>query len=173
VNDKDKLRIGDSDRELVSRLLKSAVDEGRLSLAEYDDRLQQVYEAKTVGDLDPITGDLMGAGRGVLAVTESGDLAPRVERPQGSPPPQRRRRPRHDRTPDWIKWMWFGGVVPMVICTVIWVISQVAGSGDPDFWPIWVIGTVAAPMLCVTGMERFLIRPSLQQRDGNRAPGTE
>lgn len=162
MNDKDKLRIGDSDRELVSRLLKSAVDEGRLSLAEYDERLQQVYEAKTVGDLDPITGDLMGAGRGVLAVNETGDLAP-----AGSV----RTKPRTSRsngTPVWIKWMWFGWSVPVVLTTVIWGITALTEGPDRFFWPLWVAGPLGAIMASVTVMERFMIRPALQERDHDR-----
>ena len=159
MNDKDKLRIGDSDRELVSRLLKQAVDEGRLTLPEYDMRLQQVYEAKTVGDLAPITGDLMGPGRGVLAVTEDGGLSTVDD----APPP--RRKPRRDVTPAWIKWMWFGWLVPVTVCTTIWAIALVTGAGDQGLWPLWVAGSIGAPMACVTFMERFMIRPGLIERD--------
>jgi hypothetical protein len=160
VNDKDKLRIGDSDRELVSRLLKSAVDEGRLTLAEYDERLQQVFVAKTVGDLDPITGDLMGAGRGVLAVTERGGLE--------SASPRGHSRGRRTRgTPAWVKWMWFGWTVPVVVTSVIWLIAFLTGNPDP-FWPAWVAGPAGAVLLCVTGMERFMIRPMLESGDEGR-----
>ena len=162
MNDKDKLRIGDSDRELVSRLLKSAVDEGRLSLAEYDDRLQQVYDAKTVGDLDPITGDLMGSSRGVLAVGADGALsaapASRPVRPRGTPP--------------WIRWMWFGWLIPVLVTTVVWVLSILSGDWV-GFWPAWVAGPLGAVMLGVTVMERFMIRPTLHQRDAERAAARE
>lgn len=165
VNDKDKLRIGDSDRELVSRLLKQAVDEGRLTLPEYDLRLQQVYEAKTVGDLDPITGDLMGSGRGVLTVTDSGTLSTATEAPR----PRKKRR-RRDTTPVWVKWMWFGWLVPVTVCSTIWAIGLVTG-GTAYMWPLWVAGTVGAPMACVTFMERFMIRPALIERDEQRLAG--
>lgn len=163
VNDKDKLRIGDSDRELVSRLLKSAVDEGRLSLAEYDERLQRVYEAKTVGDLDPITGDLMATGRGTLAVSHDGGLT--------TTGPDRHPVRNRNRTPAWIKWMWFGWTVPAVLTTVIWLLAAVT-TGDPDFfWPAWAVGPLGAVMLSVTAMERFMIRPTLAERDRRRGEG--
>ena len=64
----DKLRISDADRELVSKLLKVAIDEGRLTLAEYDERLRQAYEAKTVGELAPIISDLPRADGAVEVV---------------------------------------------------------------------------------------------------------
>jgi len=160
VNEKDKLRIGDSDRELVSRLLKSAVDDGRLSLAEYDERLQQVYEAKTVGDLTPITDDLMGTGRGVLSVSESGELRPQA--PQFRPS-------RHRGTPVWIKWIWFAWGVPVALCTTIWLIVFLTSGGVHSyFWPLWVAGPLGAIMGAITLMERTLIRPTLIQQDQRR-----
>ena len=157
MNDKDKLRIGDSDREVVSRLLKSAVDEGRLSLAEYDERLQRIFEAKTVGDLTPITGDLMGLGRTVVSVP-GGDLAT----------PVRAGKVRRSGTPAWIKWMWFGWSVPVLLCSVIAVILMVTGADQDPFWPLWVAGPLGAPMLSVTLMERFMIRPTLDRQRAER-----
>lgn len=160
MNEKDKLRIGDSDRELVSRLLKAAVDDGRLSLAEYDERLQHVYEAKTVGDLTPITNDLMGTGRGVLAVSESGELRPQT--PQF-------RQARHRGTPAWIKWIWFAWGVPVAVCTTIWLIMFLTTNGEATYlWPLWVAGPLGAIMGAITLMERTLIRPTLIQQDRRR-----
>jgi hypothetical protein len=52
------LRASDADRERVARILHDAMAEGRLTLAELDERLQQVYAAKTLGDLVPMTADL-------------------------------------------------------------------------------------------------------------------
>lgn len=160
MNEKDKLRIGDSDRELVSRLLKSAVDEGRLTLAEYDERLQHVYEAKTVGDLTPVTNDLMGTGRGVLAVSDSGEL--RTQRPVNRTPKQR-------GTPVWIKWIWFSWGVPVALCATIWLIIFLTGGGETQgFWPLWVAGPLGAIMGAITLMERTIIRPTLIQKEQRR-----
>lgn len=159
MNEKDKLRIGDSDRELVSRLLKAAIDEGRLTLVEYDDRLQKVYDAKTVGDLTPITNDLMGTGRGVLAVSDTGELKPK--RPV-SPPPTR-------GTPVWIKWIWFAWGVPVALCTTVWLIIFLTTEGNTQgLWPLWVAGPLGAVMGAITLMERTLIRPTLVQKDQRR-----
>jgi len=55
---RDHLRAADVDRSYVAEILKKAVDEGRLSLHEYDDRLQKTYTARTYGDLDKIILDL-------------------------------------------------------------------------------------------------------------------
>src|SRR3954471_7032337 len=57
---REEMRAGDSDRQAVADKLKAALDEGRLDLHEYDERLQQTYAAKTFGALDPLVTDLPG-----------------------------------------------------------------------------------------------------------------
>jgi hypothetical protein len=56
--DPARLRASDADRERVARVLHEALGEGRLTVSEVDERLGQVYAAKTLGDLEPITRDL-------------------------------------------------------------------------------------------------------------------
>jgi hypothetical protein len=53
-----ELRASDADRERVAKILHDAMGEGRLTLAELDERLQSTYAAKTLGDLVPLTADL-------------------------------------------------------------------------------------------------------------------
>lgn len=55
---REDLRVADVDRKFVAERLKEAVDEGRLTLAEYDERLRDTYVAKTYGDLDKLIFDL-------------------------------------------------------------------------------------------------------------------
>lgn len=52
------LRVSDAERAEVAERLRGAVDDGRLTLLEYDERLGQAYAAKTRGDLLPLTADL-------------------------------------------------------------------------------------------------------------------
>jgi len=53
-----ELRVSDADREDVVGRLRRAVSEGRLSMHEFDERAVAAYEAKTRGDLEPLTADL-------------------------------------------------------------------------------------------------------------------
>lgn len=46
------------DREATAERLRSAVAEGRIDLAELDERLEQVYRARTYGELRAVTADL-------------------------------------------------------------------------------------------------------------------
>src|SRR3954452_14858713 len=55
-----QMRAGDGDRQQVAARLKQALDEGRLDLSEYDERLQKTYAAKTFGDLNGLLDDLPG-----------------------------------------------------------------------------------------------------------------
>ena len=55
----DAMRASDSDREKVVQALQEQVGEGRLTLAEFEQRSTDAYAtAKTVGDLRALTKDL-------------------------------------------------------------------------------------------------------------------
>lgn len=53
-----ELRCSDVDRERVAEALRKAAADGRLTLAELEDRLEATFNARTYGDLQPITKDL-------------------------------------------------------------------------------------------------------------------
>ncbi len=52
------LRAADADREQIGERLRKSHAEGRLDLAEFQERLECCYEAKTVGELDALVADL-------------------------------------------------------------------------------------------------------------------
>jgi hypothetical protein len=54
------LRASDSDRERVISLLGAAAADGRLTPDEHADRVGRAYQARTLGDLAPLTVDLAG-----------------------------------------------------------------------------------------------------------------
>lgn len=53
-----ELRCSDVDRERVAEALRQAAGEGRLTLTELEERLEATFDARTYGDLQPITRDL-------------------------------------------------------------------------------------------------------------------
>ncbi|MFJ2787608.1 DUF1707 domain-containing protein [Streptomyces sp. NPDC093249] len=55
------LRASDADRDRIADILRDALAEGRLDAEEHSDRIDAVYRAKTVGELEPIVRDLPGA----------------------------------------------------------------------------------------------------------------
>jgi hypothetical protein len=57
------LRAADTDRAAVATALGEHMSAGRLTLAEYDERVTNAYAAKTFGDLAALTADLPPTGR--------------------------------------------------------------------------------------------------------------
>ncbi|MEU6120928.1 DUF1707 domain-containing protein [Streptomyces sp. NPDC047123] len=56
------LRASDADRERVAEQLRDALAEGRLDMAEFEERLDATYRARTYGELEPLTRDLPSHG---------------------------------------------------------------------------------------------------------------
>jgi hypothetical protein len=55
------LRASDADRDRVIELLRTAVTDGRLDAAEFDERMGAALAARTVDALVPLTADLVAA----------------------------------------------------------------------------------------------------------------
>ncbi|MFD4377439.1 DUF1707 domain-containing protein [Streptomyces sp. NPDC058486] len=61
------LRASDADRDRVADILAEALAMGRLDAEEHAERVEAVYRAKTVGELEPIVRDLPAADGGPAA----------------------------------------------------------------------------------------------------------
>ncbi|MER7013120.1 DUF1707 domain-containing protein [Saccharopolyspora sp. NPDC000359] len=123
--DSGSMRASDGDREAVAQRLRAALDEGRLSLPEYDERLQQAYAATTYGELQPLTADL-----------------PEPTPPKRSKQLAKREKRKRKQVKEWRDW---GGVA--VILVAIWLFTSIA-SGEPSFfWPMIPLGIWAAVIL--------------------------
>ncbi|GAA3297162.1 DUF1707 SHOCT-like domain-containing protein [Streptomyces cinereospinus] len=58
-----ELRASDADRDRVADILRDALAEGRLTAEEHAERIEGVYRARTVGELEPYVRDLPGGRR--------------------------------------------------------------------------------------------------------------
>lgn len=167
---REDLRAADVDRQFVADALREAVNEGRLSLSEYDERLAAAYQARTYGELDRLLDDLpaprpsrhpaVPATTGARAVSSSVS-ASTTGRPSTAGHPL-----------GWLLAIWGGWVTASLICTVIWALS---GADVGMFWPGWVIGIggVAAFGRTVQAVssgdpDRY-VRQRNRQRDAQRA----
>lgn len=125
---RDEMRAGDSDRQLVADRLKKALDEGRLDIVEYDDRLQKTYAAKTYGDLKGLLDDLPGT-----AVAGRPPAEP-------APPAEQAAAPVASRRPGQLIRAGLGGFGGIfVVGTVIWLVSSLGSGHMQYFWPVWLL----------------------------------
>jgi hypothetical protein len=76
-NGPNRLRTSDQEREQVAEILRAAMTEGRLTLAEGEERLATTYATKFRDELAPLTADLPDGGRRALAETPQARLATR------------------------------------------------------------------------------------------------
>ncbi|MFJ5719201.1 DUF1707 domain-containing protein [Streptomyces sp. NPDC093149] len=56
------IRASDADRDRIADILREALAEGRLTAEEHAERVDAVYRAKTVGELEPLVRDLPTPG---------------------------------------------------------------------------------------------------------------
>jgi Domain of unknown function (DUF1707) len=54
----DKIRASDAERDAVIEMLRRHTADGRLTMAEFEERVAEAYAARTRGDLDPVLREL-------------------------------------------------------------------------------------------------------------------
>lgn len=57
------IRASDADRDRIADILRDALAEGRIDAEEHSERIDAVYRAKTVGELEPLVRDLPAPGK--------------------------------------------------------------------------------------------------------------
>jgi hypothetical protein len=129
VMGRDEMRAGDGDRQAVADKLKQALDEGRLDLVEYDERLQRTYAAKTYGDLNGLLDDLPGT-----AVSPHPAVSTDATPAEAAPPPAS---PARGGQLVRASLGGFGGI--FVVSTVIWLATSLGSGHLQYFWPVWLL----------------------------------
>jgi uncharacterized membrane protein YccC len=72
-----EMRASDADRDRVAAALREHCAQGRITIDELNDRLEGVYGARTVGDLQKVTDDLPEEDLYELPVPASRQSTPR------------------------------------------------------------------------------------------------
>lgn len=73
-----EMRASDADRDHYAEILREAMAEGRLTADEHGERIEAVYAARTLGELEPLVRDLPAPGRAEsprLSLRKDGDGA--------------------------------------------------------------------------------------------------
>lgn len=114
----DTIRASDAERDAVVEILRRHTADGRLTMAEFEDRVAEAFAARTRGDLRPVLREL-----------------------PADPPPERARPPRvrspRARSPRRAQ----GAVIAILAIVALVLMSQVA------WWMVfplfWLVGAVA------------------------------
>ena len=128
-----EMRASDADRDKAAAALREHCAQGRIDIEELDDRLEGVYSARTLGDLQRVTRDLPEEDLYELPVPSWRSSTP--ARGMGGQLYQSRMR---------AGWAAYASV--NIVCFVIWLLVAVpTGAWYP--WWIWVAGPWGAVML--------------------------
>ncbi|WP_405100688.1 DUF1707 domain-containing protein [Micromonospora sp. NBC_01412] len=147
---RDGMRAADADRQLVADRLRVAVDEGRLDLHEYDERLQRAYASRTYGELDALVTDLPAP-----AAPAASELAtvPAAVPPAAVPPaavPSAVERTQSSVTARWLAEVWLPYLRVVAIVVAVWAATSILATDLLYFWPAWVAGPWGAALLVRT-----------------------
>ena len=143
-----EMRASDADRDKVAAALREHCAQGRLTMDEFDERLEQLYTARTLRRAAPGSPptcpkiDLYGLPgapspqleRGRRAAAGGPGERPGAWRPNGPPG-------RH-------------AIGSTVIWLIIWL--RTAGSASRYPWPMWVLGPWGAGVAARTTLVRLL-----------------
>lgn len=127
------LRASDADRERVAAALREHCAVGRLTMAELDERLGQVYAARTLGDLAAVTHDLPEIQPELPVPATTRSTPPEAHLPASAlPVPHGQRSAALRQSATW----WLGMTI---LLNVVWLLTGISG-GLSDYWPAWPMG---------------------------------
>ncbi|MEU8380224.1 DUF1707 domain-containing protein [Streptosporangium sp. NPDC048865] len=109
------VRASDDDREAATRRLRLAVEEGRLDLQEFDDRVGRALSATTHGELAVLLADLP------------------AERRRSLPPAGR-------GVARWLRTLWILWGAILAVNVAAWGVASVAEACPLEFWPKELLG---------------------------------
>ncbi|MER7165877.1 DUF1707 domain-containing protein [Micromonospora sp. NPDC000207] len=147
MDQRDGMRAADADREVVAGRLRAALDEGRLDLHEYDERLQRTFTARTYGELDAVLTDLP-----VTTVPRpAGYAAAEVAAPTPSDPAAvAQPAPTRSATLRWLADTWEGYLTTVAVTMAVWGMICLLSGELLYFWPGWVAGPWGAVLMVST-----------------------
>jgi hypothetical protein len=141
MDDHHKIRASDGDRQEVVERLRFALEDGRLKMDEYVDRMGLAYQAVTYGDLAALHADLPEAAS--MARREAAPAVP-------APPAVAASRGVLADLPVALKVLWTIWLAAVSINVVVWVLVSSTAGHLIYPWPVWVAGPDGAALLAVS-----------------------
>jgi hypothetical protein len=148
MEDRPDMRASDADRQEVVERLRGALDEGRLKMDEYLERMERAYEAVTYGDLVPLCRDLPEARPVAKPETTARPAPPSAKAPRAEVV----RRGGFAGLPTPIKVLWTVWATVVSINVVVWVLVSATTAHLLYPWPLWVAGPWGVVLLGLTAL---------------------
>ncbi|MFG1707090.1 DUF1707 domain-containing protein [Nonomuraea sp. M3C6] len=127
-----EMRASDVDRDRVAAILREHTAQGRITMDEFNERLESLYKSKTYGELAKLTADLPDV-----------DLRHLPAKAKPTPAPQGGLHP--GMRAAWGAWAMASG-----INWGIWLIVSITSDHLVYPWPLWVMGPWGVILLMST-----------------------
>ncbi|MFD1542506.1 DUF1707 SHOCT-like domain-containing protein [Nonomuraea guangzhouensis] len=128
-----EMRASDVDRDRVAAVLREHTAQGRITMDEFNERLEQLYQSKTYGELARLTADLPDV-----------DLRnPPAKLPGTAPAPR-------SGMHSGMRAAWGAWAAASSINWVIWLIVSITSGHMIYPWPLWVMGPWGVILLLST-----------------------
>jgi hypothetical protein len=151
MDDRQDMRASDADRQEVVERLRGALEEGRLKMSEYLERMELAYEAVTNGALAPLCRDLPEARP---VARQQAAQAPQAPAERAAPPAPHAPSPQTEvvrrgvfaSLPTPLKVLWTIWLTAVSINVVVWVLVSATTAHLIYPWPVWVAGPWGAAL---------------------------
>jgi hypothetical protein len=157
-----QMRASDDDRDRAAALLREHHAAGRLTVEEFSERLDAVYRARTLGDIDQLMSDLPS-----IDLYHLPDESMRRMARASSPPPVIPGGQHGRLSPAW-RTAWGSWASVSLVLFVIWLISAIGNHSANGLWFLWVAGPWGAVLL---GRWLFGAHPGGAGRPGHGPAG--
>jgi hypothetical protein len=156
-----QMRASDDDRDRAASLLREHHAAGRLTVEEFQERLDGIYRAKTLGEIDKLMADLPAIDLYRLPDESMRRMARAPAQHPAAPVRE------HGRlSPAW-RTAWGSWASVSLLLFVIWLISAVGNHSANGLWFLWVAGPWGALLL---GRWMFGTHPGGSGRTGHGSP---
>ena len=142
MDDQQKMRASDRDRQQVVDRLRCALEDGRLTMEEYVDRMEVAYQAATYGDLAPLCSD--------LPVSPPVMAGPTADARATAPPVAFFRAGYLAALPAVLKVLWVKWLVVVSVNVAVWALVSGTSGHLAYPWPVWVAGPYGAALFAVS-----------------------
>lgn len=155
MDDHARLRASDAEREEVVDRLRCALEDGRLKLDEYLQRVERAYEAVTYGDLTVLHDDLP-AVRPVPAQHLPAPAPARAAAAAATPLPDLRHGFAGLPMPLKVLWVLLGTAVGINV--MVWLLVSLTTVSFIYPWPLWVAGPPGVALFALSASVQALRR---------------